>query len=348
MPINHRRSAYGRDGRILFYGSRDFIRDICLGDQCFICGASPEDVVFNDEHVISNWLLKKYKLQQVSVTLPNGSRRFYGQHKLPCCVSCNDLLGRTVENPVSKLIARGHAGLGKSDRSISGPALAQWLMQSFFKLMLMDGRLRNNRHTLSGDDTTIAGQRDWKTLHHLHALVRAPYTKARLAPPNLYGSFLTFRVLEDDRSFDLQTFPDEQTIYIQVGDLGMILVIGDDHRVIRYHEPFLRSLRREALSTPQAREVATRFAYINSRFKNRPEFRTIINKKTDEVTIEQMGSAFFSMYEPDHFELAAELSKVLFGEPMLRDGQLVTMFPEISVPGTMQPIFGPTSPGRRH
>lgn len=343
MTINHVDSIRGKDGRILFYGSADFIRDICLGDRCFICGASPDDVEFNDEHVVSDWLLRRFEQHQIRLQLPNRTYQFYGRHKLPCCVDCNTLLGRAVENPVSKLTELGHAALLKSDRSVSGPLLAQWLTQTFFKLMLMDGRLPNSRDRRSGDTSTIAGDREWQTLHHLHALVRVPFTGAQLSPAGLYGSLLTFPMDEGDRSFDLLTYPTEQTIFVQVGDLGMILVIGDDQRVVRYHSDFLGSIGSGPFSTLQARELATRFAYTNGRFIERPQFRTLINHDTDRVIIQQAAPPSLAMLPFGEQEFADSLSEALYGATMIQDGKLLTTFASVSIPGTLRPLSSANS-----
>jgi hypothetical protein len=42
-------------GNVIYFSLERFVRDIGLGDCCFICGASPSDVPFNNEHVIAEW-----------------------------------------------------------------------------------------------------------------------------------------------------------------------------------------------------------------------------------------------------------------------------------------------------
>jgi hypothetical protein len=50
------------NGAVVYFSLERFVRDLCLGDCCFICGAAPGTVSFNDEHVIPRWLLWRYDL----------------------------------------------------------------------------------------------------------------------------------------------------------------------------------------------------------------------------------------------------------------------------------------------
>ena len=54
-----------------------FVREICEGSHCFLCGAAPEEKEFNDEHVIPKWLLRKLDIYKLSITLPNNAKIRY-------------------------------------------------------------------------------------------------------------------------------------------------------------------------------------------------------------------------------------------------------------------------------
>jgi hypothetical protein len=72
-----------QDGKIIFFNTRRFIDDICIGNCCFICGARPEEKPFNDEHVFPEWLLRRYNLFARTITLPNGKTTRYDRHTVP-------------------------------------------------------------------------------------------------------------------------------------------------------------------------------------------------------------------------------------------------------------------------
>jgi hypothetical protein len=72
-------------GRVLFISIRRFIETVATESVCFICGADPNSVRFNDEHVIPEWVLTEYGLHSQMITLPNGAGLRYSQYKVPCC-----------------------------------------------------------------------------------------------------------------------------------------------------------------------------------------------------------------------------------------------------------------------
>ena len=94
-------------GKVIYFSLERFVRDIGLGDCCFICGASPSDVPFNNEHVIAEWVLRRFGLFDRSLTLPNGTSMRYDRYTVPCCVVCNGLMGRVIEQPTSALTGGG-------------------------------------------------------------------------------------------------------------------------------------------------------------------------------------------------------------------------------------------------
>ncbi len=70
---------------------------ICLGRCCFICGAQPGSKVFNDEHVIPEWVLRKFNLFNRTITLPNGGAVIV--HK-PICAEKQNLIAMIQERTV--------------------------------------------------------------------------------------------------------------------------------------------------------------------------------------------------------------------------------------------------------
>jgi hypothetical protein len=59
------------DGRVVFVSAERFERDICIGGGCVICGAARDTKPFNDEHIIPEWVLRRFDLFNKKITLPN-------------------------------------------------------------------------------------------------------------------------------------------------------------------------------------------------------------------------------------------------------------------------------------
>lgn len=100
-------SVVTAQGNVVFFSIDRFKRDICEGNCCFICGASPTATDFNDEHVIPEWVLRELDMFSKTISLPNGNTYRYDRYKVPCCVRCNSLLGDKVEQPVSNIVKGG-------------------------------------------------------------------------------------------------------------------------------------------------------------------------------------------------------------------------------------------------
>ena len=84
-------------GKIVYFHPEDFIQQIVLENGCFICGAKLGTKVFNDEHILPNWLLSKYNLHNKTVSLPNSVEYTYSKYKISCCQDCNYELSKHFE-----------------------------------------------------------------------------------------------------------------------------------------------------------------------------------------------------------------------------------------------------------
>src|ERR1700719_2400009 len=93
-------SVLDGDGRVLLFSVDRFVNDIGEGDCCFICGASPGSQVFNNEHVIPDWLLAKHRFRSSRISLPNATDFIYGRYTIPCCQECNSQMAETYEKPI--------------------------------------------------------------------------------------------------------------------------------------------------------------------------------------------------------------------------------------------------------
>lgn len=49
-------------GKVLFFSIGRFMDSVAGENVCFICGADPNSVTFNYEHVIPDWILTEYNL----------------------------------------------------------------------------------------------------------------------------------------------------------------------------------------------------------------------------------------------------------------------------------------------
>lgn len=262
------------DGRVLLMSCQRFVDTICRGHNCFICGADPAEVPFNDEHIVPRWVLRRFDLFEKEITLPTGERRKYGGYRIPCCEACNKLLGEQVETPVSLLLkgtfSEVQAGLAEPRNR---ERLFIWLSLLFLKTHLKDARVPVHKDRRLGH-AVIGDQYEWSLLHHIHAVARSPYTGANLMP-DVVGSLQVFEIAGSaaEERYDYVGFSNQQTLVVQIGAVGIVAVLTDcEAAQIAWSEKL--AVVDRPISNLQLREVGAMLACANANLKVRPEFGT--------------------------------------------------------------------------
>lgn len=170
-------SIVAADGKVIYFSTDRFIADIAEGDCCFVCGAAPGSKPFNYEHVLPEWLLRRYNLFNRVLGLPNGTSFRYDRYKIPCCEQCNSVMGARIEAPMRSLIDGGHSSFSNYLKS-EGPLLPfTWMALVFMKTHLRDKSLSMHLDRRLGDDV-LATNYDWSDLHHVYTISRSFFTGA--------------------------------------------------------------------------------------------------------------------------------------------------------------------------
>jgi hypothetical protein len=266
-------SVYSLDGRLLCCSVPRFVNDIVLGSCCFVCGARPGTTQFNDEHVVPDWLQRHAGLHRQKITLPNKTEYRYDQYKIPCCVACNSLLGRFVETPISEAIKGGLRGTTAFVKKHGMWPVFVWLALLYMKTHLKDQSLRMHRDTRKPEGR-IGDIYEWESLHHIHCVVRAPYTRCGLEP-SILGSVVVLPAAQHESvpQFDFGDNYSGATVMVRVNDVCLIAVLNDSGAALRYCYGDLKKITRP-LAPLQLREVLARLAWVNINLSARPKFHT--------------------------------------------------------------------------
>lgn len=279
------RTVRSAEGKVLLFSCEDFVRDICEGDACFICGAPAGSTPFNNEHVIPRWLLRRFDLFDRKITLPNGRVHTYGRYGVPCCRACNTFLGDRLETPVSQLLEGGHEAVFARLDGDAVRLLFIWVTLIFLKTHLKDRLLPVDPDPRNGAGM-LDDAYDWREMHHLHAVARSVFTGA-VVEPEAIGSML-FLVIDDDLAqdrFDWIDLTFDQTVALQVGEVGIIAVLNDSGAAKHAWGDAIAAIDGSLTST-QMRELAARMATANLDLENRPVFGTTVGVGPDQaVTI---------------------------------------------------------------
>lgn len=258
-------------GKVLFFSFERFMADIVEGDCCFICGVKPGVAAFNDEHILPDWILRRYDLYDKTITLPNGTKFRYGGFKIPCCEECNRAMGRTFEEPISGFFADGAAALSRELKENGPWLLFCWMCLIFVKTHLKDKNLRLHLDAREGTDT-IGDLHDWDDLHHIHCMARAFYSGCQLTKEAM-GSLLVLpaKVRPHFEGFDYGDLSFAKTVVLRIEETAIVAVLNDAQAVLSIYFEELDKIK-GPLSPLQVREVAAHFASINIHLAGRPSF----------------------------------------------------------------------------
>jgi hypothetical protein len=303
-------------GKVLFFSKDRFVKDICLGHCCFICGAQPGSKVFNDEHVIPEWVLRKFGLFDRTINLPNGTTLKYARYKVPCCADCNSLMGRQVEERISKVVKAGPDAVQDHIRDGNGLEVFVWLGLIFLKTHLKDRDYRIHLDRRQAD-IKIGDLYDWETLHHMHCLVRCFVNGAHLEK-DVFGSMGAFAAKSEigGDEFDYGDLFDAQTMMIRLDNVALITTFNDACGAIQGAMPRLNRIE-GPLSQIQAREVMVDFAFVNLSIKERPKFYTECDIVKETITEKAKLPEKFELDELD-YSLRGKLLRHSLGETLGR------------------------------
>lgn len=267
-------SVVTADGRVAHFSIFRFKRDICGGECCFMCGVHPKNAIFNDEHVIPDWVLREFDLHSSCITLPNGNTYPYNRYKIRCCKDCNAKLGKHVELPVSIIVKGGLASVKEHLRSRGPQFLFMWLALLFLKTHLHDRSVRWHLDARNGA-FPVSDAYDWEDLHHIHCLARTFFTKPHFNPQAL-GSFFALPACDDEacEHFDFGDLYLQQAIFFRFRDVAMVCILNDSCACMSLEKDRLFSRISGPLSPLQLREVMARVGYLNTLIKVHPLFHS--------------------------------------------------------------------------
>lgn len=267
-------SIVDQDGKVIFFSTRRFIDDVCLGDCCFICGAQPGEKPFNDEHVFPEWLLRRYDLFARTITLPNGRTTRYDRHTVPCCAECNSLMGKVIEERISKVIDGSPDSIQNFVANGGSLELFVWLGLIYLKLHLKDKTFRKelDQRIPSG---MIADDYEWDLLHHIHTVVRCFFVPTTIEA-NVFGSMMVLPCRQEGSpdQFDFGDLHFGQTMMLRLGGTAIVVVFNDSAGALSFFQENVLDKITGPINELQAREIMTEFALLNMHLKERPIYQS--------------------------------------------------------------------------
>lgn len=173
---------------------------------CFICSSAAD----TEEHIIPKWLQNKYNLWNQSITLPNQTRIFYRQLKIPCCSNCNN-------NILSPIETRIESGIATAEE------IWRWGAKIHFGLLHKDDFLEWDRKNPGYKIGQVIRRDDPIEIdRHLIHSIHGDFTTY----PSPFGSVYAF-LFEKESEYNFIHLNNPPGLCISLGYIGYVIFISD-------------------------------------------------------------------------------------------------------------------------
>ena len=259
------------DGDAIYIRADVFVDQCAKGLACFVCGKSRSgnELEFDREHVIPQWLLRAADLYSSAIVMPNGQSFGFRKLTIVRCARCNKKMARAFEDP----LADGH----KISLQVLGSLFAdndfdlshKWSALILLKLALHGMKWRSD--VTDPSSPPIGGAYDWNEIHHLSCIARTAISGFDVHPDAI-GSILIKS--SDDSGFDLMTNMDPLSLMIRLDGLCLISVPCDGTYAAKLHRALIRRLADFSLGGLELMELFCRYTSAASLLKPRLVFET--------------------------------------------------------------------------
>lgn len=203
---------------------KQFDRRKYTGSHCFYCGEKLRR--HTEEHVFPLWLQRRFKLQNQTIYLLNGTTIKYSQLKVPCCRKCNNEHLSGLEKRVARHLRLAPSSLKKQDLT----DIFAWACKILVGIIYKERLLPNDRRQRRGGPILPKHLHDAFAMAHL--LIQNAHLEIEFSAEGkkrIPGSVFVYRVQspkEVEMQFDFRDDVFRLAVFLRLGNRGVI-AIGD-------------------------------------------------------------------------------------------------------------------------
>jgi hypothetical protein len=246
---------------------------------CFLCGRRIPADIRSQEHVFPKWLLHRFELWNVKLTLLNGTKIPYRQLVVPCCKACNNRHLSRLEAEIESAFARGVSAVRKLDRK----KLMIWVMKIFFGLVYRELFLPfDRRNTALGGIVTAEDMEQFQMVHFILQACRFPMRFTQF-DSDIPASLFVFRLKEPKNpklKFDYKDDVLHRTLYLRIGNVGILAAFDAGAQNVEGRH-FFPKFQRYALHPLQFAELGANLFLKAKKFLRNP--KVIIGELPKEI-----------------------------------------------------------------
>lgn len=191
---------------------------------CFLCGTPLTKSNKSKEHIFPKWLLAKFNLWDLKISLLNKTNFTYRNAIVPCCKTCNNEYLSELENEIRNGLEKGYDYFSQK---IDKLRIYQWCLCIFYKILLKETFLKADLK--KPDSPKIVSERQFGLLSLNHLMLRSIDKEVKMK--NFFpGSIVIVKteIPDDENSrFDYLDNAVYQTLCIRMNDIGIVIVFND-------------------------------------------------------------------------------------------------------------------------
>ncbi len=253
-----------------------------FNSMCFLCGTSLTKNNKSKEHIFPKWLLAKFNLWDLKISLLNKTNFTYRNAIVPCCKICNNEHLSELENEIRNGIEKGYDYFSQKVDKLK---IYQWCLCIFYKILLKETFLKADLK--KSDSPKIVSERQFELLSLNRLMLRSIDKEVKME--NFFpGSIVIVKTeIPDDEnfSFDYLDNPIYQTLCIRMNDIGIVAVFNDAENHLGLLKNNIQPLlNKEELSPTDFRLLYAKFLHASYCFID-PFFYYLEDKKKESVKV---------------------------------------------------------------
>lgn len=239
-------------------------------NHCFICRSGLDTNNSNKktkEHIIPDWMQKRFKIQNAKMLLANETPIKYNQLLVPCCEDCNYRMSRLFESPIRNALNKGFNEFSRLDSNI----LVLWAIKIAYGLSYKESFLPAERKNPNSDFIKTAY--DLYCMHSNRSLLHCAVNGK--IPEEEIGSVLMCQLTDtDEEHFFFWEDAKNRVVAFELGSIALI-VFTDDlgyRQDVLQLEPFMskdefrNSINHIIRNVPYIPSMTSRVAFLEEGF----------------------------------------------------------------------------------
>ncbi len=247
--------------------------------NCFLTG---QTLTTEEEkiQVFPQWLMSRYKLEDMPFKMLDESMATYKDLKIPCAANINETFLEPFETEIAAAFDIGYEAVKKLDEL----KLFQWAGKLLYGIIFNEVQSGIKLQHSKGEEFNISQSiiHKFSNMHLMLQSLNLPIIFEDFKP----YSFFLFKVDNNIEEFGYRDEINTLTFSLRIKDFGLIICLQDNGANEFYHKEIFQKIKDETLHPIQFEEFCGRVFYSAYLFNRLPEYNIL--PVGDDIYLEAM------------------------------------------------------------